>query len=68
MYEPLPSPEQSYESDDDELDDVGWELCCSAREASIGYPLCPSLDFVVLGKHMAEHSSTDGVPWHHSVR
>jgi len=36
MQQTAIGPETSGQNDDAEFDDIEWELCCSAREASVG--------------------------------
>jgi len=44
MHQPVIGPGESGPSDT-EFDDIEWELCCSAREASVGYVPFANLDF-----------------------
>lgn len=45
MHQPVIGPGQSGQNDDTDSDDIEWELCCSAREASVGYVPFANLDF-----------------------
>jgi len=44
MQQTVIAPEKSEQNDDTEFDDIEWELCCSAREASLGFVPFANLD------------------------
>lgn len=44
MQQTVIAPEKSEQDDDTEFDDIEWELCCSAREASLGFGPFANLD------------------------
>jgi len=57
-------PDTSDQDEDTEFDDLEWELCCSAREASLGFVPFANLDFATLATEMrrrwAEPSEAGG--------
>jgi hypothetical protein len=45
MHQSVIGPGESGQYEHAESDDIEWELCCSAREASVGYVPFANLDF-----------------------
>jgi len=57
-------PDTSDQDHDSDFDDIEWELCCSAREASLGFVPFANLDFakvvMELSRKRAEQAGTKG--------